>query len=121
VVTRTSQDLLEEVSYPVAMHEIIENRVRKNESLINNLFVPDSPSRREESDIPHTNERKSGAILSLKNGYGFIQFPPNNLFFHYSDVVNVDFNELTEGDMVDFNVEKNERGFDVATNVEKTH
>jgi cold shock CspA family protein/uncharacterized LabA/DUF88 family protein len=119
VVTRTSQDLLEEVSYPVAMHEIIENRVRKNESLINNLFVPESPSRREDGELPPTDERKSGAILSLKNGYGFIQFPPNNLFFHYSDVVNVDFNELTEGDMVDFNVEKNERGFDVATNVEK--
>lgn len=27
MTTRTSQDLLEEVSYPVAMHEIIDNRI----------------------------------------------------------------------------------------------
>jgi cold shock CspA family protein/uncharacterized LabA/DUF88 family protein len=121
VVTRTSQDLLEEVSYPVAMHEIIENRVRKNEPLVNNLFVPESTvSRREELAPELDGERKQGQILSLKNGYGFIQYPPNNLFFHYSDIVNVDFNDLQEGDMMEFNVEKNERGYDVATNVSKT-
>jgi len=118
VVTRTSQDLLEEVSYPVSMHEIIENRMRKNESLVNNLFVPESTIKHEETVQPD-GERKQGPILSLKNGYGFIQFPPNNLFFHYSDIVNVDFNELQEGDMVEFDIEKNERGYDVATNVEK--
>lgn len=27
MTTRTSQDLIEEVSYPVAMHEIIDNRI----------------------------------------------------------------------------------------------
>ena len=118
VVTRTSQDLLEEVSYPVSMHEIIENRMRKNESLVNNLFVPETTIKHEETVQPD-GERKQGPILSLKNGYGFIQFPPNNLFFHYSDIVNVDFNELQEGDMVEFDIEKNERGYDVATNVEK--
>lgn len=118
VVTRTSQDLLEEVSYPIAMHEIIENRVRKNESLINNLFVPES-NKREEAAIIHNGQRQSGSILSLKNGFGFIAFPPNNLFFHYSDVDNVDFNELQEGDLVAFTIEKNDKGFDVATSVEK--
>ncbi len=118
VVTRTSQDLLEEVSYPVSMHEIIENRMRKNESLVNNLFVPETTIKREEVAQPD-GERKQGAVLSLKNGYGFIQFPPNNLFFHYSDIVNVDFNELQEGHVVEFDIEKNERGYDVATNVEK--
>jgi cold shock CspA family protein len=40
MTTRTSQELLEEVTYPVAMHEVIDNRVRKNEPLINGLFVP---------------------------------------------------------------------------------
>jgi uncharacterized LabA/DUF88 family protein/cold shock CspA family protein len=118
VVTRTSQDLLEEVSYPIAMHEIIENRVRKNESLINNLFVPES-NKREETAIILNGQRQSGSILSLKNGFGFIAFPPNNLFFHYSDVDNVDFNELQEGDLVAFTIEKNDKGFDVATSVEK--
>jgi cold shock CspA family protein/uncharacterized LabA/DUF88 family protein len=119
VVTRTSQDLLEEVSYPISMHEIIENRMRKNEALVNNLFVPETTIKHEEVAQPTDGERKQGAILSLKNGYGFIQFPPNNLFFHYSDIVNVDFNELQEGDVLEFDIEKNERGYDVATNVEK--
>src|SRR5919202_2264090 len=38
-VTRTSQDLLEEVSYPVAMHALIEDRSRKQDTVIQNLFV----------------------------------------------------------------------------------
>jgi len=37
MTTRTSQDLLEEVSYPVAMHEIIDNRLKKNEPKVLDL------------------------------------------------------------------------------------
>ena len=39
LTTRTSQDLLEEATYPIVMHEIIDNRVKRNDPLINNLFV----------------------------------------------------------------------------------
>ncbi|HWR24828.1 MAG TPA: hypothetical protein VN278_01225 [Methanosarcina sp.] len=52
--TRRSQDILEEVTYPVAMHEIIENRVRKTEPLINNLFVPQKTT--EKIATPATSE-----------------------------------------------------------------
>jgi uncharacterized LabA/DUF88 family protein/cold shock CspA family protein len=117
-VTRTSQDLLEEVTYPVAMHEIIDNRVKKNESLINNLFVPmDSKrpavtfSRNDKSDI------KSSEILVVKNGFGFIKYPPNNLFFHFTSVIDNDFNDLKIGDKVQFTLAKNEDGEDIAKNV----
>ncbi|RME96061.1 MAG: hypothetical protein D6772_12385, partial [Bacteroidetes bacterium] len=56
--------------------------------------------------------------LSLKNGYGFIKFPPNNLFFHYTSVVDLDFNDLLVGDLVGFVLDKNEDGQFIATNVQ---
>jgi len=57
--------------------------------------------------------------MNMNNGYGFVQFPPNNLFFHYLDVVEGDFNEIHDGDIVEFTVEKNDKGQDVAKNVKK--
>jgi cold shock CspA family protein len=38
-ITRTSQALLEEAAYPVAMHEIIDNRIKRNDPIINGLFT----------------------------------------------------------------------------------
>jgi cold shock CspA family protein len=54
----------------------------------------------------------------MKNGYGFVSMPPNNLYFHWTNVEG-DFNELQEGDPVEFNIAKNERGQEVAVNVRK--
>ncbi|GAB4396543.1 MAG: hypothetical protein OHK0053_10850 [Microscillaceae bacterium] len=118
-VTRTSQELLEEVSYPVAMHEIIDNRVRRNDPVIGNLFVQTESKRHitPEAQIALNGEEKISEILSIKNGYGFIKFPPNNLFFHFTNMIDTDFNELKAGDPVKFTITKNEEGSDVATNV----
>ena len=199
--TRTSQDLLEEVSYPIAMHEIINNRLRKNEPLVNNMFVQSEfrrPQRAIHTEIENvdmidssvlfaqnaallaqnvvtpvqnvvapvqnvvapvqnvlnpllnqlqpsqeippiinlpsnlnavadvsafmqpfvaSNVFHKGEVLSLKNGFGFIKFPPNNLFFHYSDVKGIDFNELQAGDKVEFNTGVKENGQGYATNI----
>ena len=116
MTTRTSQELLEEVTYPIAMHEIIDNRVRKNEPLINGLFVPknegNSPRPRLLQEATNSSE-----IVSLKGGYGFIKYPPNNLFFCYKDVVDIDFNDLKVDDKVSFTIEKGAEGTDVAKNV----
>jgi len=119
VVTKTSQDLLEEVTYPIAMHEVINNRVKKNDPLINNLFVP---PRQEPiyADIKSKGEnRKTGVILSLKNGYGFIKYPPNNLFFSHSSIIDSDFNELNVNDKVEFTIAKGkgENGDDIAIDI----
>jgi uncharacterized LabA/DUF88 family protein/cold shock CspA family protein len=115
--TRTSQDLLEEVTYPIAMHEIIDNRLRKNEPLINNLFVQ-TDQRRGTNDRRTANKQiETSEILSIKSGFGFIKYPPNNLFFHYTGLVDVDFNELKEGDKVEFFVDRREDGQEVATQV----
>lgn len=118
--TRTSQDLLEEVTYPVAMHEIIENRVRKNEPLINNLFVPQKIT--EKISTPATSESdnltKTSTIFNLHDRcFGFIKYPPNNLYFRNTDLVGIDFDELEKGDRVQFTIGKNSKGEDVAKDV----
>ncbi|WP_421830689.1 NYN domain-containing protein [Larkinella sp.] len=135
MVTRTSQDLLAEVSYPVAMHEMIDTRLRKNDPLIQNLFVKQSArvllgngapvpagngfdsyadSADDDSD---PSEFKISTIRSLKNGYGFINYPPNNLFFHYTSLNDIDFNELQVDDEVKFRIGKNAESKDIAIDV----
>jgi uncharacterized LabA/DUF88 family protein/cold shock CspA family protein len=162
MVTRTSQDLLEEVSYPVAMHQEIDNRVRKNDPMIQNLFVkqqprPESPryesqqrtyqptgtgygngnggngngnsyapqpgeGDEEASDdqpgFETEGERFESTIRSLKTGYGFVNWPPNNLFFHYTSVTAGDFNDFQVDDLVSFRIGKNNEGKDIAIDVQ---
>jgi cold shock CspA family protein len=96
------------------MHEIIDNRVRKNDPLINNLFVQTEHRRPVVTPQPATTNGNVSEILSLKNGFGFIKYPPNNLFFHYSNVVDTDFNDLKIGDKVEFTMAKNQDGQDIA-------
>lgn len=124
VVTKTSQDLLKEVSYPVAMHDIIDNGLLDEEPLISQLFVQPSlfkamPFKMEEPSDPDA-ERHYGNILSLKTGFGFIKYPPNNLFFHYGNLIDTDFNDLKEGDPVEFTIGINEKGEMVARDVKMT-
>lgn len=129
MVTRTSQDLLEEVTYPVAMHQLIDNRISRNDSIINNLFVQTDGKKSynnyedERSNYDDYEEEvkeedfKLGEIHSLKDGYGFIKFPPNNLFFHHTSVIDGEFSELREGDEVEYTVGINEEGQQIARNV----
>ncbi len=119
--TRTSQDLLEEVTYPIAMHEIIDNRVKKNEPLINSLFVQSDHKRSAVVAPVEDNDSyiKTSTIFSLKSGFGFIKWPPNNLFFHYTSMVDDDFNELQVDDEVEFTIGKNADGGDFAENVRR--
>ena len=154
-VTRTSQDLLEEVSYPVAMHGLIDDRSRRNDLIIQNLFVKQQAPRptfsavngnsngyengsygsgiladeayesaylpadeRNYNTIDDDNgDRKISTIRSLKTGYGFVNFPPNNLFFHYTSLVDTDFNELQVDDEVEFSIGQNAEGKDIAVDV----
>jgi uncharacterized LabA/DUF88 family protein/cold shock CspA family protein len=151
-VTRTSQDLLEEVSYPVAMHALIEDRSRKQDTVIQNLFVKQQTrptftavatsstfsngfsSEFEDGDefedythgelnynIADENSdpegRKISTVRSLKTGYGFVNYPPNNLFFHYTSLIDTDFNELQIDDEVEFSIGKNAEGKDIAVDV----
>jgi cold shock CspA family protein len=116
MVTKTSQDLIEEVTYPIAMHEIIENRIRKNDPLVANLFVQPNPAAKMATRqlLEMEGERHVSTVHSLKTGYGFINYPPNNLFFHFSSLVDTDFAELREGDEVEFIMDINEKGEPIA-------
>lgn len=133
VVTRSSQELIEEVTYPLAMHEIIDRKGSSKDRLIQGLFVKrdDSTGTRpgvyssdaelQDMEPPAPREvsenRFESFILTLKNGYGFIKYPPNNLFFHASDLLNAEFPELQEGDPVEFNIGYNREGEEIAKNV----
>lgn len=161
-VTRTSQDLLAEVSYPVAMHGLIDDRSRRADPVIQNLFVKQQAkptftalpnngnSFSNGSSFGHENSlsasdaydaayqtanepnynladtllmdddpegRKISTVRSLKTGYGFVNYPPNNLFFHYTSLVDTDFNELQLDDDVEFTVSQNAEGKDIAVDV----
>lgn len=124
--TITSQDLLESATYPLAMHEIIDNRVRRNEPLINNIFKPFEPKAvvtSKNPNIVHDDSPKISVICNLQRdkGYGFITFSPENLFFHFSQMTNVeDYNDMHEGDRVEFLVGMNDRdGKLMAKNVKR--
>lgn len=119
IITRTSPDLLDEVSYPVSMHEIIEEESSPREHLINGLFVTQESAPKTYKNIIDKGDVKISKTLNMKSGYGFVAFPPNNLFFHYLDVVDGDFNDIHDGDTVEFTVETNEKGNEVAKNVRK--
>ena len=113
MVTKTSHELLSLATYPVAMHDVINYGVQQNNPLISEMFVAPDPSRQAREQTFETSER-----LSLKNGFGFIKYPNNNLFFHYQDVVG-EFAALNVGDPVEFTIEPNQQKQDFAKNVRK--
>lgn len=112
--TRTAQSLLDEVSYPIAMHERINSRVK--DSLIENMFFqPKASSKPLQSMIPDSacpTETKESTILSLhNNGFGFIEEKSiGNLFFHRESLVDFDFNDLKQGMRVKYTMRSKDDG-----------
>lgn len=115
VETKTSRQLLEEVFYPVQMHQKIE---QNNNEFIKSLFVLDRSfekppivfNLKPEIDIGGETEEYISVIVSINpNGFGFIKDDDrNNIFFHYSIVTNRDFSELSNGMQVKYTVEEDE-------------
>lgn len=128
-MTKTSQDLIEETTYHLALNEIIDDPANKGNSFVEGLFVSkldrrydipqyfDEVGNEDLSTLERDNQIHESSILSLKNGYGFIKYPPNNLFFHYQSVQDADFNELQIGDEVFFEIAKKDNGEELAINV----
>jgi uncharacterized LabA/DUF88 family protein/cold shock CspA family protein len=159
-VTRASQHLLEQATYPVAMHAVIDRGLQEQDEVVENMFVTQSEPA---AFAPSTTGLSYGSapaaattaasaaapvaagtaaapkvirttgptaagpvgtvgistIKNLKNGFGFVVMPPNNLFFSYADLSEGDFNDLREGDWVEFTVGRNHRDEDCARNVRK--
>lgn len=112
--TTTSVGLLEEVTYPIPMHEIIDNKTQRNNSIVNDLFVQKEVTAKPFIPVePGKKIRKTGRISALKNGFGFIaaDSPPGaNLYFNWNDLVEGDFNDLMLGDTVEFSLGANKQG-----------
>lgn len=126
--TATSTKMMNEVTYPVWMHKIIDGQDPQfSENDIASMFV--APSYREEKNFiteedmsfygapsapaePPPEGRCTGQILQLKNGYGFLgtDLSNKNLFFFWEDLEGLDFNELVLGEHLEFEFGTNERG-----------
>jgi uncharacterized LabA/DUF88 family protein/cold shock CspA family protein len=119
MVTKTSHELLQLATYPIPMHAEIEQGLAAEDPVITKLFVDtDLLSREEPAPSIAPGEVQVSQILSIKNGFGFVRYPNNNLFFHQLDVIG-DFSELQPGDMVEFTIDKNAMKQDVAKNVRR--
>jgi uncharacterized LabA/DUF88 family protein/cold shock CspA family protein len=117
VSTTTSVNLLEEVTYPVMMQQIIDDKTKRENPLIKNMFVADKPSppppvrTPPQAGTPPLSPQSAtdsdictGNICGLNAGFGFIRSEPfpNNVFFHFSALTNRDFNTLKVGEPVKF-------------------
>ncbi len=122
-VTKTSTDLWNEVSYPMPMHELIDEGLRTDDPVVRELFVLRDSSVREMEEggaaaaAPVDDERHRSTVMSLHSGYGFIRYPDNNLFFLRDDLEDVPFTELAVGDELEFNVAVNAKGQRVAKRI----
>jgi cold shock CspA family protein len=122
--TRTSQHLIEEVTYPIIVSDEIEDRTRRTDPIIRHLFMDQREVRAPAvATIVETGRDRQGVstgeVIVIKEGYGFIKSPdaPNNAFFHHSALTNCDFNSVGVGDHVAFFLELGDRGH-VARDVE---
>lgn len=122
--TRTSTDLWNEVTYPLHMHDLIEEGLQEDDELVRDLFVTRDDRVREPDEQPVEYDeatRHTSSVMSLMNGYGFIRFPDNNLFFLREDLLDADFADLRVGDTLEFNVAMNMRGQRVAKHINRIH
>ena len=127
--TITSTRLMNEVSYPLQMHKIINGEVipRDRNFQVDSLFVQSNTfafNQQEKEgvmdyfepveDAPGNTEvaQMTGRIVHLKNGYGFIapDDGTDSIFFFWQDVQDRDFNELNINDAVTYEPGRNERG-----------
>ena len=133
--TATSTKMMNEVTYPVWMHKVIDGQDPQfSQEEVDSMFV--APSYREDKNYlndddgieyfntpspssvpaeplaPAPEGRCIGQILQLKNGYGFLgtDYSAKNLFFFWEDLEGLDFNELAIGDQLEFEFGTNERG-----------
>ncbi|NPA29330.1 MAG: NYN domain-containing protein [Epsilonproteobacteria bacterium] len=111
--TKTAQTLLDEANYPILMNTLIDDRSRKNDPLLDDLFITASGTKgRKEPERIKDDTVRYGVIMALKKGFGFIEEEEGgeDLFFHYNSLEDVDFNDLVEGQRVCFVKGHNDQG-----------
>ena len=124
--TSTSSKLMNDATYPIRMHDVINGTKKIPEVCPDMLFVnQQSPDNQyvpapgenlyfaeESSGEPAQPPRLRGKIVQLRGGYGFIStdIPSKNLFFFIEELRNCDFNELQIGDLMEYEPGMNDRG-----------
>ena len=115
--TYVSSGLIEQVNYPILMDKVIDARDRRSDPVVNNLFLPRvaEPSPRPPARPTLVDgERRQGTVVNLPSDkpYGFIKPAGggDNLFFHATDTVDVEFRSLSVQDRVLFTMVTGERG-----------
>lgn len=126
--TKTAQVLLDEATYPIMMSQLIDDRTRHNDPLINGLFLSSREPRQAEEPVsrpeaagrgssdseaqPPADAVHRGSIQNLLQGYGFItpESGGENVFFYHTAVEGTDFNDLTVGQRVTYRMGRNDRG-----------
>ncbi|MCL2213587.1 MAG: NYN domain-containing protein [Treponema sp.] len=114
VETKTSRQLQDEVFFAVPMHQRID---QNDNDLTKDLFVTERVQERSaalysakpDESAPETEELTSTIYSINPNGFGFIKDEEcNNVFFHYSRVINCDFTDIKFGMKVKYTVETDE-------------
>lgn len=125
--TRTSQQLINEVTYPVMMSDEIDSRSRKNDPLIANLFMKPRETVVAPTAIHDAADDRlggstgdpadtvyNGTIFSTTpdRGFGFIrpERGSENLFFHVTSLISCDIQGLEAGSRVSYKVIDTPRG-----------
>lgn len=114
--TRTSQALINEVTYPVMMSDEIDSRGRKKDPAISRLFV--QRPKEIENEAPTSPQGGStlqtGTVVNFneEKGFGFIRPDGggDNLFFHIRGTTGVAQEDLIAGAVVCFHPIKGDRG-----------
>lgn len=137
IVTKTSHELLSLAHYPVPMQEVIDCGLKQNNQLILNLFVQTSDSRqgmenedrREDEDYTRSRSDEAAAERTPRPVHEsdtepeerirFHQISEQQPLFHSLDVIDGEFGELSPGDEVEFSIDKNDQGQDVAKQVKR--
>lgn len=134
--TYVSTSLIDRVNYPVMMDTVIDGRDRRTDPLVkglfmdkvdirdrrvdspvNSQFVPkpvDSPTRQITRTLAPAGDDRQGIVVSLlpEKGFGFIKPSGggDNIFFHATEVVDIDFTNLSLHDAVIFTLGYADRG-----------
>lgn len=126
--TRTSTELIAECTYPLLMTELVDELLEKQDERAENLFVSQEGAENLKEGLEQPiflgededgQARYAGTIIGLKDGYGFILSPPNNIFFHNSETSEQVFKTLVIGDTVTYSLTRQKNGKELAVAVKK--